>query len=121
MVPWLHLTAGHCLFQVQELITRKWSSYDVISLRLPISIRTEAIKDDRPESASHKAILYGPYLLVGLSSGDKDISPEKADSPSEWMTPVPPEYNSHLILLSKESENFKLAFTKYRIVIVLDT
>lgn len=36
------------------------------------------------------------------------------------MTPVPPEYNSHLISLSKESENLKLAFTKYRKVIVLD-
>ncbi|KAK1356105.1 AbfB domain-containing protein [Heracleum sosnowskyi] len=101
-------------------ITKIWSTNDVITLTLPISIWTEAIKDDRLEYASHKAIFYGPYLLVGLSSGDMDISPEAADSPSEWMTPVPAEYNSHVITLSKESENLKLAFTKYRADIVLD-
>ncbi|XP_017257288.1 uncharacterized protein LOC108226805 isoform X2 [Daucus carota subsp. sativus] len=101
-------------------ITRRWSSKDVISLMLPISIRTEAIKDDRPEYASLRAVLYGPYLLVGLSSGDRDISPEAADSPSEWMTPIPAEYNSHLISLSKESKNLKLVFAKFKTVILLD-
>lgn len=49
-----------------------------------------------------------------------DISPEEANSPSEWMTPVPDEYNSHVISLSKESENLKLAFIKYKANIVLD-
>lgn len=76
--------------------------------------------DDRPEYASLRAVLYGPYLLVGLSSGDRDISPEAADSPSEWMTPIPAEYNSHLISLSKESKNLKLVFAKFKTVILLD-
>lgn len=55
-----------------------------------------------------------------MSSGDSDISPEAADCPSDWMTPVPAEYNSLLISLSKESKNLELAFTKYKKVIVLD-
>lgn len=55
-----------------------------------------------------------------MSSGDRDISPEAADSPSDWMTPVPAEYNSHLISLSKETKNLKLAITNYKKAIVLD-
>ncbi|KAK1402743.1 AbfB domain-containing protein [Heracleum sosnowskyi] len=101
-------------------ITRKWRSDDVISLTLPISIRTEAIKDDRPEYARVKAILYGPYLLVGLSDGDWDLSPNPAESPSEWMVPVPAAYNSHLISLTKESEGSTFGLTKKETSIVLD-
>ena len=55
-----------------------------------------------------------------MSSGDRDISPEAAISPSKWMTPVPDEYDSHLISRSKESENLKLSFTKYKTAIVID-
>ncbi|KAL8156444.1 uncharacterized protein LOC141689362 [Apium graveolens] len=100
-------------------ITRRWRNNDVISLTLPISIRTEAIKDDRPEYARDKAILYGPYLLVGLSDGDWDLSPKQADSPSKWMVPVPAEHNSHLISLTKESEGSTLGLIKSKTSIVL--
>lgn len=51
--------------------------------------------------------MYGPYLLVGLSSGDRDIKTE--NSLSEWITPIPAEYNSHLISLSHESKNTVIA------------
>ncbi|KAL2456520.1 hypothetical protein Fot_56802 [Forsythia ovata] len=66
--------------------------------------------DDRTEYASVQAILYGPYLLAGLSNGDWDI---KADStkPSDWISPVPADYNSHLISLSQESRNAVLVLT----------
>ncbi|KAK8345387.1 hypothetical protein V6Z12_A07G145100 [Gossypium hirsutum] len=63
----------------------KWSGGDKLTLNLPISIRTEQIKDDRPEYASVRAILYGPYLLSGYSSGDWDI--KTGSTGSSLMTP----------------------------------
>ncbi|KAL3828163.1 hypothetical protein ACJIZ3_016965 [Penstemon smallii] len=85
-------------------VTRNWSPGDKITLELPMSFRTEAIKDDRPQYSSLQAILYGPYLLAGLTDGDWDIK-AKPDSFSEWITPIPSEYNSHLISLSQETGN----------------
>uniref|UniRef100_A0A5B7A8L3 Alpha-L-arabinofuranosidase B arabinose-binding domain-containing protein n=1 Tax=Davidia involucrata TaxID=16924 RepID=A0A5B7A8L3_DAVIN len=93
-------------------VTRKWSPGDKISLDLPITLRTEAIKDDRPEYASVQAILYGPYLLAGLTSADWDIKTESATSLSDWITPIPAAYNSHLISLFQESGNSTFVLTK---------
>ncbi|KAL2238630.1 UNVERIFIED_CONTAM: hypothetical protein Sindi_1054700 [Sesamum indicum] len=92
-------------------VTRSWSAGDKITFELPISFRTEAIKDDRPEYGSIQAIFYGPYLLAGLSSGDWDINAKSATSFSDWITPVPAEYNSHLISLSQESGESAFAVT----------
>ncbi|KAJ9697919.1 hypothetical protein PVL29_007161 [Vitis rotundifolia] len=91
--------------------TRKWSPDDKLTLQLPIALRTEAIKDDRPKYACLQAILYGPYLLVGLTNNDWDIQTDLAASLSDWITPIPAFYNSHLILLSQESGNSSFAFT----------
>ncbi|XP_031100480.1 uncharacterized protein LOC116004530 [Ipomoea triloba] len=85
-------------------ITRSWASGDKITLELPMSIRTEAIKDERSDYASVQAILYGPYLLAGLSNGDWGIKATSTDSPSDWIAPVATE-NSHLISLTQESGN----------------
>ncbi|XP_043690801.1 uncharacterized protein LOC122641585 isoform X2 [Telopea speciosissima] len=82
-------------------VMRQWSAGDELTLRLPIGLRTEAIQDDRPEYASIQAILYGPYLLAGLTSGDWDIKTGTASSPSEWITAIPKAYNSQLISLSQ--------------------
>ncbi|CAK9136982.1 unnamed protein product [Ilex paraguariensis] len=92
-------------------ITRDWSPGDKITLVLPISLRTEAIKDERPEFSSLQAILYGPYLLAGLSNGDWDIKTESATHVSDWITPIPANYNSHLITLSQESANSEFSLT----------
>ncbi|KAG5517603.1 hypothetical protein RHGRI_038114 [Rhododendron griersonianum] len=92
-------------------VSRNWSPGDKIILELPISLRTEAIKDDRPEHASTQAILYGPYLLAGLTSGDWDIKRDSSASLSDWITPIPASYNSHLITLSQKSGNSTLALT----------
>ncbi|KAF9598381.1 hypothetical protein IFM89_027337 [Coptis chinensis] len=86
-------------------VSRKWSSGDKLSLEFPISLRTEAISDDRPESASIQAILYGPYLLAGLSSGDWDLKTETKPSQLDWITAIPPSYNSQLISLQQQSSN----------------
>lgn len=50
-------------------------------------------------------MLYGPYLLVGLTVGDRNINAKAAGSLSDWITPIPASYNSHLITLSQESGN----------------
>ncbi|GLT62340.1 hypothetical protein SLA2020_349850 [Shorea laevis] len=80
-------------------ITREWSASDRITLQLPITLRTEAIKDDRPEYASIQAILYGPYLLAGHTTGDWDIKSGNSD----WITPIPASYNSQLATFSQKS------------------
>ncbi|KAH6766717.1 proline-tRNA ligase [Perilla frutescens var. hirtella] len=86
-------------------ISKRWSSGDKIELRLPLSLRSEAIQDDRPDYASLQAFLYGPYLLAGLSNGDKDIKIGSRTSLSDSITPVPSDYNSQLITLAQEFEN----------------
>ncbi|XP_076933891.1 uncharacterized protein LOC143599956 [Bidens hawaiensis] len=55
-------------------VTNKWSLSDVITLELPITLRTEAIEDERSEYASLQAILFGPYLLVGMSLEASDLN-----------------------------------------------
>ncbi|KAK6164199.1 hypothetical protein DH2020_001063 [Rehmannia glutinosa] len=92
-------------------VSRNWSPGDKITLELPIRLRTEAIKDERPEYGSIQAIFYGPYLLAGLSDGDWNINAKSATSFSDWITPVPSDYNSHLISLSQESGESTFAFT----------
>ncbi|KAG2607229.1 hypothetical protein PVAP13_4NG182000 [Panicum virgatum] len=85
-------------------ISKQWDSGDRLSLQLPIHLRTEAIKDDRPEYASIQAILFGPFLLAGLTTGDWDAKTGGATAaPSDWITPVPPESDSQLVTLVQES------------------
>ncbi|XVF69679.1 hypothetical protein PTKIN_Ptkin11bG0101100 [Pterospermum kingtungense] len=86
-----------------SFLTVKWSAGDKLTLQLPISLRTEPIKDDRPEYASVQAILYGPYLLSGYSSGDWDIKTDSSNSVADWMDPVPAAYNNHLVTFSQDS------------------
>ncbi|KAL8488747.1 hypothetical protein ACS0TY_024875 [Phlomoides rotata] len=85
-------------------LSKSWTPTDKITLDLPISLRTEAIKDDRPEFASLQAIFYGPYLLAGLTDSDWNINAKSSTSFSDWITPVPSDYNSHLISLSQQSK-----------------
>lgn len=82
-------------------VTKQWVSGDHLTLQLPISLRTEAIKDDRPEYASLQAVLFGPFLLAGLTTGDWDANP--GATISDWITPVPSSYNSQLVTLTQES------------------
>ncbi|KAG6403130.1 hypothetical protein SASPL_135347 [Salvia splendens] len=86
-------------------INKGWILGDKIELHLPLSLRTEAIQDDRPNYASLQAFLYGPYLLAGLSNGDWDIKIKSHTSLPESITPVPADYNSQLITLAQEFRN----------------
>jgi len=85
-------------------ISKQWASGDQLSLQLPIHLRTEAIKDDRTEYASIQAVLFGPFLLAGLTTGEWDAKTGGATAAaSDWITPVPPESNSQLVTLAQES------------------
>ncbi|XP_052733858.1 uncharacterized protein LOC108340425 isoform X2 [Vigna angularis] len=85
-------------------ITRQWSASDKLTLQLPLTVRTEAIKDDRPQYASVKAILYGPYLLAGhISGGDWDDLKIEAND-ADWILPIPASYNSQLVSFFQDFE-----------------
>ncbi|CAL5023423.1 unnamed protein product [Urochloa decumbens] len=84
-------------------ITKQWNSQDHLSLRFPIRLRTEAIKDDRPEYASLQAVLFGPFVLAGLSTGDWDAKAGDSSTISDWITTVPSVYNSQLVTFTQVS------------------
>ncbi|CAL9060475.1 uncharacterized protein LOC103991142 [Musa acuminata AAA Group] len=85
-------------------ITKTWGSKDLLNLSLPIGVRTEAIQDDRPEFSSLKAVLFGPYLLVGLSSGEFEMGKQDvAQGLSDWILPVPDDHRLQLVSLTQES------------------
>ncbi|CAN6230712.1 unnamed protein product [Urochloa humidicola] len=84
-------------------ITKQWNSEDHLSLRFPIRLRTEAIKDDRPEYASLQAVLFGPFVLAGLSTGDWDAKAGDSSTISDWITTVPSAYNSQLVTFTQVS------------------
>ncbi|RDX87206.1 hypothetical protein CR513_31356, partial [Mucuna pruriens] len=92
-------------------ITRKWNAGDKLSLQLPITLRTEAIKDDRSKYASIEAIIYGPYLLAGHTTGDWDLKSAPNASLSDWITPIPATYNNQLFYFSQDSANSTLVLT----------
>ncbi|XP_021728941.1 uncharacterized protein LOC110695992 [Chenopodium quinoa] len=94
-------------------ISKSWVNGDEIILEFPLVLRTEFLKDDRPEYASLQAILYGPYLLVGLSNGDYDIQTGSVKSISDWITPIPADYNSYLVSFAKENGNTTFFVSKY--------
>ncbi|ONH99280.1 hypothetical protein PRUPE_6G022600 [Prunus persica] len=101
-------------------VTSKWSSGDTLTLQLPISLRTEAIQDDRPEYASIQAILYGPYLLAAHTSGNWDIKTGSAKTIADWITPIPSSYNNFLVSFSQEYGNSKFVIAVVNQSIALD-
>ncbi|KAG7947973.1 hypothetical protein I3843_14G121900 [Carya illinoinensis] len=92
-------------------VTRNWGPDDKLILQLPVSLRTEAIKDERSEYASIQAILYGPYLLAGHSSGDWDVKTSSGKTPSDWITPIPAAYSTYLVSLYQESSDSTFVLT----------
>jgi hypothetical protein len=49
-------------------ITRAWAAGDTVMVHFPLTLRAEALNDDRPQYSRLAAILYGPILLSGLTS-----------------------------------------------------
>ncbi|KAI3840500.1 hypothetical protein MKX03_000787 [Papaver bracteatum] len=92
-------------------ISRIWWPDDKLTLQMPMSLRTETVQDERSEYASVQAILYGPYLLAGLTSGDWEIRKRRVNSLSDWVTPVPSSYSSQLVSVSQASGGEEFVFT----------
>ncbi|KAF4368985.1 hypothetical protein F8388_017701 [Cannabis sativa] len=118
---WTHTSGAKATLNAKEIsppapgnflsITNNWSPGDVVTLQLPITLRIDPIKDDRPEYATIQAILYGPYLLVGHSSGDWDLKTGSTSSPSNWITPIPSSYNDYLVSFTQDHEDSTLVLT----------
>ncbi|CAL9196940.1 unnamed protein product [Musa hybrid cultivar] len=90
-------------------VNKSWSRKDQLTLSLPIGLRTEAIQDDRPQFSSLKALLFGPYLLVGLSCGTWDLRPQQANHRlSDWILPVPHDHRTRLVSLTQETSDATL-------------
>lgn len=101
-------------------LTKLWGD-DTLVLQFPINLRTEAIKDDRPEYASIQAVLFGPHLLAGLTHGNKtinatehsndgltpgmwEVDARNATSTADWIAALPHEtINSQLVTLTQRS------------------
>uniref|UniRef100_A0A7N0VF04 Non-reducing end beta-L-arabinofuranosidase-like GH127 catalytic domain-containing protein n=1 Tax=Kalanchoe fedtschenkoi TaxID=63787 RepID=A0A7N0VF04_KALFE len=92
-------------------VTEKWNSGDTLTLELPMAPRLEALQDDRPEFAITQAVLFGPYLLAGLTEDDWAIK-TGSGSVSDWLKPIPPSYNSHLIALTQAPNATQLALAR---------
>ncbi|KAJ6340975.1 hypothetical protein OIU78_009201 [Salix suchowensis] len=58
-----------------------------------------------------QAILYGPYLLAGHTSGDWNLKTGSAESLSDSITPIPASYNEQLISFSQDSGNSTFVLT----------
>ncbi|KAL5978156.1 hypothetical protein ACLOJK_029273 [Asimina triloba] len=93
-------------------IVREWKQNDTVTLDLPVILRTETIL------GNIQAILFGPYLLVGLSHGDWDLRTGSPNSSlSDWIIPVPPSYKNLLITLTQspaDDDDAPLAFSHSR-------
>nr|CAB3468415.1 unnamed protein product [Digitaria exilis] len=101
-------------------VTKLWLE-DTLTLKFPIALRTEAIKDDRPEYESIQAVLFGPHLLAGLTHGNLPVTDSNhsndgltsgiwevkatgAASVAGWITPLPSaSLNSQLVTLTQSS------------------
>uniref|UniRef100_A0A453SKZ0 Alpha-L-arabinofuranosidase B arabinose-binding domain-containing protein n=1 Tax=Aegilops tauschii subsp. strangulata TaxID=200361 RepID=A0A453SKZ0_AEGTS len=101
-------------------LTKLWGD-DTLVLQFPINLRTEAIKDDRPEYASIQAVLFGPHLLAGLTHGNKtinatehsndgltpgmwEVDARNATSTADWIAALPHQaINSQLVTLTQQS------------------
>lgn len=99
-------------------VTKLWGN-DTVLLQFPITLRTEAIKDDRPEYASIQAVLFGPHLLAGLTHGNQfvttgnssndgltpgvwEVNATNAASVADWVAPVSQSLDSQLVSLMQQ-------------------
>ncbi|CAN6169416.1 unnamed protein product [Urochloa humidicola] len=102
------------------MVTKLWSE-DTLTLKFPITLRTEEIKDDRPEYASIQAVLFGPHLLAGLTHGKLPVTDSNhsndgltrgiwevnatgASSVASWVTPLASaSLNPQLVTLTQNA------------------
>jgi hypothetical protein len=69
---------------------------------LKLKIPTCSIADDRKQFSTVHAILFGPYLLAGMTDGDFEMRAVNTSSLSSWIAPVPASYSSDLFTFSQD-------------------
>uniref|UniRef100_K3XV58 Alpha-L-arabinofuranosidase B arabinose-binding domain-containing protein n=2 Tax=Setaria italica TaxID=4555 RepID=K3XV58_SETIT len=117
----LNLTASGNFSDAGFLTVAKLWDEDTLTLKFPITLRTEAIKDDRPEYASIQAVLFGPHLLAGLTHGNLpvtdsnhsndgltpgiwEVNATNASSVAGWVTPLKSaSLNPQLVTLTQSA------------------
>ncbi|KAH0931435.1 hypothetical protein HID58_008552 [Brassica napus] len=72
----------------------------------------------KPEYSSLQAILYGPYLLAGLTSRDWSITTQPKDG--KWISSIPETHNSHLVTLSQQSGNISYVLSNNNQTITME-
>jgi len=75
-------------------ITRTWKHGDRVELRMPMSLRLEAL----PDNPRRVAVLYGPHVLAGELGPETDAAAARPDyvpalitgnrPPAQWLRPV---------------------------------
>lgn len=83
-------------------VTRTWKSGDKVEVKIPFSLRLEAMPDD----SSRVAIMYGPLVMAGELGPVKDSTSTDAlyvpvlitenRDPSQWMSPVEGKVNTFI-------------------------
>ena len=69
---------------------------------------------------SVQAILFGPYLLAGLTRDDWELYPGNSTSISDWIKPIPAVLDSQLVTLAQESNNSVLVFSRSNFSIFME-
>ena len=83
-------------------VTRTWKSGDRVEVKMPFSLRLEAMPDD----SSRVAVMYGPLVMAGDLGPVKDSTSTDAlyvpvlmtenRDPSQWMKPVEGKVNTFM-------------------------
>lgn len=57
----------------------EWTDGDVLEARLPMAVGVEDLNDARPELQALKAVTLGPFVMAGITQGDRalDLAPEE--------------------------------------------
>lgn len=95
-------------------ISREWSNNDIVTVKVPFSLRLEAM----PDNADRVAVMYGPLVLAGDLGAVEDSAATKPDyvpvimtenrDPSAWLVPVAGEVNTFETVKVGNPRNFTL-------------
>ncbi|BBN08596.1 uncharacterized protein MPTK1_4g12820 [Marchantia polymorpha subsp. ruderalis] len=85
--------------------SRSWKVGDRLEIEVPVSLTIERVQDDRQEFSSLHAILYGPYVLAGMTDGDNELGNVDSSSLASWLVPVPVSFNDQLYSFSQRAEH----------------
>ena len=84
-------------------LAKVWDSDDYVIASFSPTLRSEHISDDRPTYMNLSAIMYGPLLLCGITTGENELVGDK-EHLEDWVVPVD-EIPLHSIALYTTSAN----------------